>query len=73
MQWSNFIPPTLKTAAFGFIIGTVSCFCGYTTNAGAEGVRRAATNSVVISSLLVIVADVVLVKLIIFLYPGSAV
>ena len=73
MQWSNFIPPTLKTAVFGFIIGTVSCFCGYTTNAGAEGVRRAATNSVVISSLLVIVADVVLVKLIMFLYPGSAV
>jgi len=73
MDWSNFIAPTLKTAVFGFIIGTVSCFCGYTTNAGAEGVRRAATNSVVISSLLVIVADVVLVKIIFFLFPGSAV
>lgn len=72
IEWANFIPPTLKTAVFGFIIGTVSCFFGYTTNQGAEGVRRAATNSVVVSSLLVIVADVVLVKLIFFLYPESA-
>jgi phospholipid/cholesterol/gamma-HCH transport system permease protein len=72
VEWSNFIPPTLKTAVFGFIIGTVSCFFGYTTNAGAEGVRRAATNSVVMSSLLVIVADVILVKIIFIMFPGTA-
>jgi phospholipid/cholesterol/gamma-HCH transport system permease protein len=72
MEWSNFIPPTLKTAVFGFIIATVSCFFGYTTNQGAEGVRRAATNSVVVSSLLVILADVLLVKLIFLMYPESA-
>jgi phospholipid/cholesterol/gamma-HCH transport system permease protein len=73
MAWSNFIPPTLKTAVFGFIIGTVSCFFGFTTNEGAEGVRRAATNSVVVSSLLVIVADVLLVKIIFFMFPESAI
>jgi phospholipid/cholesterol/gamma-HCH transport system permease protein len=62
----------LKTAVFGFIIATVSCFFGHTTNEGAEGVRRAATNSVVMSSLLVIVADVLLVKIIFFMFPESA-
>ena len=72
VAWSNFVPPTLKTAVFGFIIGTVSCFFGYTTNEGAEGVRRAATNSVVMSSLLVIVADVILVKIIFIMFPGTA-
>jgi len=72
LEWANFIPPTLKTAVFGFIIATVSCFFGYTTNEGAEGVRRAATNSVVMSSLLVIVADVILVKIIFFMFPESA-
>jgi phospholipid/cholesterol/gamma-HCH transport system permease protein len=72
LEWSNFVPPTLKTAVFGFIIATVSCFFGYTTNDGAEGVRRAATNSVVLSSLLVIVADVLLVKIIFFMFPESA-
>ena len=67
IAWSNFVPPTMKTTVFGFLIGTVSCYYGYTTDEGAEGVGRAATNSVVLSSLLVIVADVVLVK-IIFLF-----
>jgi phospholipid/cholesterol/gamma-HCH transport system permease protein len=73
VAFSNFIPPTLKTAIFGFIIGTVSCFFGYTTDEGAEGVRKAATNSVVISSLLIIAVDVVLVRAIFIVFPESAV
>ncbi len=72
MEWSNFIPPTLKTAVFGFIIGTVSSYFGYTTNEGAQGVGKAATNSVVLSSLLIIVSDVILVRCIAFWFPGSA-
>ncbi len=72
MAWSNFIPPTLKTAVFGFIIGTVSSFFGYTTNKGAQGVGEAATNSVVVSSLLIILADVVLIKCIFFIFPENA-
>jgi phospholipid/cholesterol/gamma-HCH transport system permease protein len=72
LEWSNFIAPTLKTAVFGFIIGTVSSYYGYTTNEGAQGVGRAATNSVVVSSLLIILADVVLVKCIFFLFPENS-
>jgi phospholipid/cholesterol/gamma-HCH transport system permease protein len=72
LQWSNFIAPTLKTAVFGFIIGSVSSYFGYTTNKGALGVGEAATNSVVVSSLLIIVADVLLIKCIFFLFPESA-
>lgn len=72
MVLANFIPPTLKTSVFGFLIGTVSCYFGYTTNEGSDGVRRAATNSVVISSLLIILADVILVKCIFFIFPDQA-
>jgi len=71
-HFSNFWAPTLKTAVFGFLIGTVSCFLGYTTNEGAQGVGRAATRSVVISSLLIILLDVLLIKLIFFIFPESA-
>jgi phospholipid/cholesterol/gamma-HCH transport system permease protein len=71
-EWANFYPPTLKTAVFGFTIGTVSSFLGYTTNEGARGVGRAATRSVVISSLLIILLDVLLIKFIFFMYPESA-
>jgi phospholipid/cholesterol/gamma-HCH transport system permease protein len=73
LHWSNFIPPTLKTAVFGFIIGSVSSYFGYTTDKGARGVGEAATNSVVVSSLLIIIADVLLIKCIFFLFPGTAV
>ncbi len=48
---------------FGFIIGSVSSYFGYTTDKGAQGVGEAATNSVVLSSLLIIVADVLLIGL----------
>ncbi len=70
--WATFIPPTLKTAVFGFIIGLVSSYYGYTTNEGASGVGRASTNSVVVSSLLIILTDVLLVKLIFFFFPDTA-
>jgi phospholipid/cholesterol/gamma-HCH transport system permease protein len=70
---AEFIPPTLKTAVFGYLIATISCFYGYTTNEGSEGVRKAATKSVVTSSLLIILADVILVKCIFFLFPDSAI
>jgi len=72
LGWSNFIPPTLKTSVFGFIIGVVSSYFGYTTDEGAQGVGKAATNSVVVSSLLIILADVILIKFIFFAFPDNA-
>jgi phospholipid/cholesterol/gamma-HCH transport system permease protein len=71
-QWSNFYAPTLKTTVFGFIIGTVSSFLGYNTNEGSQGVGKAATRSVVASSLLIILLDVLLIKFIFFVFPESA-
>jgi len=65
---SDFLPPTFKTSVFGLIIGLVACYQGMRTRGGAEGVGRAATNSVVLASLFVILADVVLVKLILVLF-----
>ena len=73
VSWATFIPPTLKTPVFGLIIGLVSSYYGYTTDEGSSGVGRASTNSVVLSSLLIILADVVLVKSILFLFPSTAV
>jgi phospholipid/cholesterol/gamma-HCH transport system permease protein len=70
---ADFLPPTIKTAVFGYLIAVISCFFGYTTNEGSDGVRKAATNSVVISSLVVILADVILVKCIFFLFPDQAI
>jgi phospholipid/cholesterol/gamma-HCH transport system permease protein len=73
VTWAAFIPPTLKTIIFGAVIGLISSYLGYTTDEGAEGVGRAATSSVVISSLAIILIDVVLVKTIFFLFPETAI
>jgi phospholipid/cholesterol/gamma-HCH transport system permease protein len=66
--FADFLPPTLKTAVFGLIIGTVACFEGMRTRGGTAGVARSTTRSVVLSSLFVILADVLLVRLILVLY-----
>jgi phospholipid/cholesterol/gamma-HCH transport system permease protein len=70
IQFSDLIPATLKTAVFGFIIGAVGCYLGFTTTRGTEGVGQASTQSVVWSSILLIAANVVLVRLIFFFYPA---
>lgn len=69
MSWSDYVPFTAKTVIFGFIIGSVSSFLGYTASEGAAGVGRASTRSVVWSSLLLILAEVILVKFILFWFP----
>ena len=67
--FSDLLPPTFKTMIFGLIIGLIACFQGMRTQGGAAGVGRAATSSVVLSSLFVILADVVLVKLTLIFFP----
>ena len=69
IQFSDLIPATLKTAVFGFIIATVASYLGVHTTQGTEGVGRASTRSVVLASMLLIAANVVLVRIIFFVYP----
>jgi phospholipid/cholesterol/gamma-HCH transport system permease protein len=70
VQFSDLIPATLKTAVFGFIIASVGCHQGFTTTRGTEGVGQAATRSVVLASILLIAANVLLVRIIFFFYPA---
>ena len=67
--FKDLLPPTFKTCVYGLIIGTVASFQGMRAKGGAEGVGGSATTSVVLSSLFVILADVILVKVIILLFP----
>ena len=64
VDFSDFLPSTMKTAVFGLIIGLVSCFEGMRTQGGTEGVGRSTTRAVVLASLFVILADVLLVRFI---------
>jgi phospholipid/cholesterol/gamma-HCH transport system permease protein len=70
IAYSDIIPATLKTVVFGFLIAVVSSYLGFTTRRGTEGVGDASTRSVVMASMLIIVSDVILVKIIFFFYPA---
>jgi phospholipid/cholesterol/gamma-HCH transport system permease protein len=72
IDMTDYIPATAKTMVFGFIIAIVSSYLGFTTESGTEGVGRASTRAVVFSSLVIIVTNVVLVRLIFFIFPETA-
>jgi len=69
VNFDHFITSVLKTSVFGFLIASVASYLGIHASSGTEGVGRASTMSVVAGSILIIVVNVVLVKLIFFLFP----
>ena len=58
-QIGDFLNGMIKAAVFGLIIGVVGCYEGFNTRGGAQGVGLATTNSVVISSVLILVFNFV--------------
>lgn len=63
LSLGDFIGPVVKTFFFGFTIGIVGCYKGYNADKGTESVGIAANTSVVISSLMVIVWDMIAVQI----------
>jgi phospholipid/cholesterol/gamma-HCH transport system permease protein len=53
----------VKAAVFGLILSVISCYKGYNTQGGAEGVGRATTEAVVLSSVTILISDYVLTSL----------
>ncbi len=63
LDFIDFLPAVIKTFFFGGIIGFVGCYKGYNAGRGTESVGIAANSAVVLSSLLVIVADMIAVQI----------
>jgi phospholipid/cholesterol/gamma-HCH transport system permease protein len=53
----------VKALAFAVIIGGIACYYGLHAEGGADGVGRATTRTVVVSSVSVLIADFFLTKL----------
>jgi phospholipid/cholesterol/gamma-HCH transport system permease protein len=69
IEFGDLIPGVAKTFVFGFIVGIVGAYKGYSAEGGTEGVGRASTTSVVLSSLLILIFDMVLVKITLWVWP----
>lgn len=68
VHFQDLIFAAIKGAAFGAVIPIFSCYHGFRCQAGAEGVGRATTNSVVATSVAIIVIDFVLTFIFSFFY-----
>lgn len=63
VDYDDFYIGMIKAAVFGLILATVGCYKGYYTTRGAEGVGTATTESVVVSSVAILVSDYFLTAL----------
>ncbi len=66
LQFSDVMQGLSKSVVFGFILATVGCYQGLNVRGGTQGVGRATTQAVVVSSVLIIVADTFLTKIALF-------
>jgi phospholipid/cholesterol/gamma-HCH transport system permease protein len=63
LSFSDVEPAFIKSFFFGFAVGLIGCFKGYTTSKGTEGVGRSANSAVVISSILIFIIDLLAVQI----------
>ena len=63
VSFMDIFPAIIKTFFFGFAVGLIGCYKGFTANAGTEGVGKAANTAVVLGSLLVFILDMIAVQI----------
>lgn len=68
---SDILGGLVKGAFFGYFIAMISCYKGFTTKGGAEGVGNATTSAVVVSSVTVLIVDYFLTTWILEYFTGS--
>jgi phospholipid/cholesterol/gamma-HCH transport system permease protein len=67
LVFSDLMQGFSKSLVFAFILSTVGCYQGLNVRGGTQGVGRATTQAVVVSSVMIIVADTFLTKLALYL------
>jgi phospholipid/cholesterol/gamma-HCH transport system permease protein len=63
LDLNDFFSGIIKAAVFGLILAVTGCMKGFYTKGGAEGVGKATTQSVVMASLIILLSDFFLTKL----------
>lgn len=68
LEFGDLVQGFCKPVIFAFIISTVGCFQGLRVKGGTQGIGRATTSAVVISSVLVLVTDFFMGRLLLFIF-----
>jgi len=67
----NVLSGFIKPFIFGYLIACISCYMGLSTKGGALGLRRSTTRAVVASFIMIIVADFVLTRILLYVFGFS--
>lgn len=67
LEFSDLMQGLTKPIVFGFIIATVGCYQGLKVKGGTQGVGRATTQAVVTASVVILVSNFFLTKLMLYL------
>jgi phospholipid/cholesterol/gamma-HCH transport system permease protein len=67
----NVIAGGVKPFIFGYLIACISCYIGLSTRGGAIGLRRTTTRAVVTSFIMIIVADFMLTRILLYILGFS--
>jgi len=67
LEISDLMQGLTKPFVFGFIIATVGCYQGLSVRGGTQGVGRATTQAVVTASVIILVSNFFLTKLMLYL------
>jgi len=68
LEFGDLVQGFTKPLIFGFIISTIGCHQGLRVKGGTQGVGRATTTAVVISSVWVLIADFFLAKVLLYVF-----
>ena len=63
IEFIDIVPATIKTFFFGFFVGMIGCYKGFTAANGTESVGRAANAAVVSASITIFIIDMIAVQL----------
>lgn len=68
LEFGDLVQGTVKPFIFGFIISTIACYKGLRVTGGTQGVGRATTSAVVVSSVWMLIVDLCLARLLLYIF-----
>lgn len=64
LDYNDVVPAIIKTFFFGFAVGIVGCYKGYSAAKGTRGVGNAANTAVVLASVVIFIIDLLAVQIV---------
>jgi phospholipid/cholesterol/gamma-HCH transport system permease protein len=64
LNFGNVFMGLLKPFVFAFFIAFISCYKGFTTSGGTKGVGRSTNESVMITSITILIVNYILTKIV---------